>query len=98
MTPADKLKELREALEGATPGPWKVWPEYGISPEPGVSLSLDDDGPNVRAIVALMNAAPALLAIAEAAAFLVKSSQNEDAVHTPWGDVNLALGRLLDHS
>lgn len=112
MTPADKLKELREALEGATPGPWSACEDddHEIQSPAAKPFIADvagnyewEEGGIIRradrdAIVALMNAAPALIAIAEAAAKIADLSRKWDfdvaELFGPAEELEDALGRL----
>lgn len=79
MTIADRIKALRDELAGATPGPWRGEGAHDIC-SPAAKPYIADVAGNYHfeeggiveesdrdAIVALMNAAPALLAVAEAA-------------------------------
>lgn len=70
------LEPLRALEAAATRAPWSYWPGYGISPEPGVTLSFDGDDSdydedeggepppapvNTAFVIAARNALPALL-------------------------------------
>lgn len=71
-----EIERLRALLEAATPGPWRVdldgehvvvhggaWRVVSDAP----LSDPEDEGPDFRAIAALMSVAPQLLAVAEAA-------------------------------
>jgi hypothetical protein len=76
MTPIDTLRKL---LEAADEGPWvidgtSIYGKGRDSTEPHVFSIYAGNMPNAEAVVALRNAAPALLQVVEAAkAFVVNS-------------------------
>jgi len=65
------IEELRSLIAKATPGPWEAptQPESVVNVwAPTRNVCHEISGPDAEAIVALFNAAPALLDVAEAAA------------------------------
>lgn len=63
------LETLRPLEAAATDAPWSYWPGYGISPEPGCTLSLDGDCDDAEPpddtafIIAARNALPEMLRV-----------------------------------
>ena len=55
------LEPLRKIEAKASKAPWKLWPSYGISPEPHVTLCLDEKGPDTTFVIAARNAIAEML-------------------------------------
>lgn len=83
----EEIQKLRRLGSEAHDGPWSFWPDYGIRPAPkygrGVQLSFDGQeeiDSNTALVIAMRNALPALLDMAERCA-KAEAERNELALH-----------------
>jgi hypothetical protein len=95
MTPIPRIQQIRERLEKATKGTWRVEPELDSEPEDLQNVMTDAGG--VEPIISCLSNIPDaafiahsredveyLLNLAEAGAELARAIDNDEDIHIAW--------------